>query len=74
MAAEDGINAYNNAWKDKIAKGMLEADYKEVNNFHSYFLRTHKRPTKIYIAGHRQPMILGMTGDKQGDASSGVRI
>jgi hypothetical protein len=27
LASEDGINAYNNAKKDKIALGMLESDY-----------------------------------------------
>ena len=64
MASEDGINAYNNAKKDKIAKGMLESDYTEVRDLHRYFLRTPKRPTKIFIAGHRQPMILGMAGAK----------
>ena len=42
--SEDGINAYNNAKKEKIAKGMLESDYTEVRDLHRHFLRTHKRP------------------------------
>ena len=53
LASEDGINAYNNAKKDKIAVGMLESDYEEIRGLHRYFLRAHKRPTNIYIAGHR---------------------
>ena len=53
MASEDGINAYNNARGDKIAKGMLESDCTEVRDLHRCFLKTHKWPTKIYIAGHR---------------------
>ena len=72
MASEDGINAYNNAQKDKIAKGMLESDYKEVARLHRYFLRAHIRPTKIYIAGHKQPIIIGVKGVKQGDPAAGV--
>ena len=30
LASEDGINAYNNAKKDKIALGRLESDYEEI--------------------------------------------
>ena len=72
MASEDGINAYNNAKKDKNALGMLESDYDEIRGLHRYFLRAHKRPTNIYIVGHRMAMIKGRKGVKQGDPFAGV--
>ena len=72
LASEDGINAYNNAKKDKIAVGMLESDYEEIRGLHRYFLRAHKRPTNIYIAGHRIAMIKGKKGVKQGDPFAGA--
>jgi hypothetical protein len=67
LALEDGISAYINAKKDKIARGMLESDYEESCGLHRYFLRAHKRPTNLHIAGHRVAMIIGKKGVKQGD-------
>ena len=72
LASEDELNAYNNAKKDKIALGMLESDYEEIRGLHRYFLRAHKRPTNIDIAGHRMAMIKGKKGVKQGDPFAGA--
>ena len=71
LVFEDGINAYNNA-KDKIVLGLLESDYDETRGLHRYFLRAHKRPTNIYISGHRVAMIKGRKGVKQGNPFAGA--
>ena len=68
LASEDGISAYNNVKKDKIALGLLESDYEEIRGLHRYFLRAHKRPTNIYVAGHRTP-----SGDDQRQERSQAR-
>ena len=73
LASEDGIDVYNNAKKDKIALGMLEPDYyEEIRGLNRYFLCAHKRPTNIYVAGHRMAMIKGKKGIKQGGPFAGA--